>query len=64
LIAEFCISSSLVHENIIKTVDLIQDEKKDWCVVMEYAAGGDLYSRVHSRSLTDPAEINWYVHSC
>jgi hypothetical protein len=26
LIAEFCISSTLDHENVVKTVDLIQDE--------------------------------------
>ncbi|KAI9340026.1 hypothetical protein DFJ73DRAFT_845760 [Zopfochytrium polystomum] len=60
LIAEFCISSSLDHENVIKTVDLIQDEKKKWCVVMEYAAGGDLYARIHSGTLTDVAEVNCY----
>lgn len=60
LIAEFCISSSLDHENIIKTVDLIQDEKKKWCVVMEYAAGGDLYARIHSGTLSDPQEIGCY----
>ncbi|KAJ1565942.1 serine/threonine-protein kinase HAL4/sat4, partial [Cladochytrium tenue] len=60
LIAEFCISSSLEHENIIRTVDLIQDEKKRWCVVMEYASGGDLYARIHSGTLTDNNEINCY----
>ncbi|KAJ3330820.1 serine/threonine-protein kinase HAL4/sat4 [Blyttiomyces sp. JEL0837] len=60
LIAEFCISSSLDHDNVIKTVDLIQDERKQWCVVMEYAAGGDLYSRIHAGTLTDAGEINCY----
>ncbi|KAJ3103976.1 serine/threonine-protein kinase HAL4/sat4 [Phlyctochytrium planicorne] len=60
LVAEFCISSTLDHPNVIKTVDLIQDEKKKWCVVMEYCAGGDLFARIHSGTLTDPEEINCY----
>ncbi|RKO82935.1 hypothetical protein BDK51DRAFT_51741 [Blyttiomyces helicus] len=59
LIAEFCISSTLHNENVVSTVDLIQDEKRQWCVVMEYCAGGDLYSRIHSGSLTDSSEVNW-----
>ncbi|KAJ3321996.1 serine/threonine-protein kinase HAL4/sat4 [Blyttiomyces sp. JEL0837] len=60
LIAEFCISSSLDHENIIKTVDLIEDERKEWCVVMEFAAGGDLYSKIRNGQLKDQMEINCY----
>ena len=27
---------------------------------MEYCAGGDLYSRIQSGTLTNPDEINWY----
>ncbi|KAJ3129264.1 serine/threonine-protein kinase HAL4/sat4 [Nowakowskiella sp. JEL0407] len=60
LVAEFCISSTLEHENVVKTVDLIQDEKKQWCVVMEYCESGDLYSRIHSGTLTEANEINCY----
>ncbi|ORY49864.1 Pkinase-domain-containing protein [Rhizoclosmatium globosum] len=60
LIAEFCISSTLDHENIIKTVDLIQDDKKRWCVVMEYAEGGDLYSKISGGLLTDPDTIDCF----
>ena len=60
LIAEFCISSSLDHENVVKTVDLIQDNKKQWCVVMEYCSGGDLYSRVSNGSLKNYVEIDCY----
>ncbi|KAI8811943.1 kinase-like domain-containing protein, partial [Cladochytrium replicatum] len=60
LVSEFCISSSLEHSNVVKTVDLIQDDKKQWCVVMEYVAGGDLYSRIHSGTLTESAEIFCY----
>ncbi|KAI8833556.1 kinase-like domain-containing protein, partial [Chytridium lagenaria] len=60
LVAEFCISSTLDHPNVVKTVDLIQDEKKKWCVVMEYCAGGDLFTRIHSGTLTETDEINCY----
>ncbi|KAH9814440.1 kinase-like domain-containing protein [Melampsora americana] len=35
LTSEFCISSTLHHENIVETVDLVQDENQHWC---EYAA--------------------------
>ena len=31
LTSEFCISSSLHHENVIETVDLIRNENNQWC---------------------------------
>ncbi|ANB11998.1 serine/threonine protein kinase SAT4 [Sugiyamaella lignohabitans] len=46
LTSEFCISSSLHHPNIIQTLDLLQDAKGEYCEVMEYCAGGDLYSLI------------------
>lgn len=46
LTSEFCISSSLHHNNVIETLDLIQDAKGEYCEVMEYCAGGDLYSLI------------------
>jgi protein-serine/threonine kinase len=46
LTSEFCISSSLRHPNIIHTLDLLQDAKGDYCEVMEYCAGGDLYTLI------------------
>lgn len=46
LTAEFCISSSLRHPNVIHTLDLVQDSKGDYCEVMEFCAGGDLYTLV------------------
>lgn len=52
LTSEFCISSSLDHPNIVKTVDLIKDEFGDWCEVMEYCPGGDLYSVIRNGSMT------------
>ncbi|KAG0360674.1 kinase-like domain-containing protein [Gamsiella multidivaricata] len=46
LTSEFCISSTLHHENIVETVDLVQDEQHHWCEVMEYCRGGDLYNAI------------------
>ncbi|KAI9189631.1 hypothetical protein H9P43_001064 [Blastocladiella emersonii ATCC 22665] len=55
--AEFCISSSLHHVNVVQTLDLIQDEHHHWCEVMEYCPGGDLFSVIQGgRMSTD--EIN------
>ncbi|CAR30552.1 serine/threonine protein kinase SAT4 [Lachancea thermotolerans CBS 6340] len=46
LTSEFCISSSLKHTNIIRTLDLFQDAKGDYCQVMEYCYGGDLFTLI------------------
>ncbi|KAF9921414.1 serine/threonine-protein kinase HAL4/sat4 [Linnemannia zychae] len=46
LTSEFCISSTLHHENVVETVDLVQDEQHHWCEVMEYCCGGDLYNTI------------------
>lgn len=46
LTSEFCISSTLHHVNIVETVDLVQDENRHWCEVMEYCPGGDLYAAI------------------
>ncbi|KAF9898596.1 serine/threonine-protein kinase HAL4/sat4 [Lobosporangium transversale] len=46
LTSEFCISSTLHHENVVETVDLVQDEQQHWCEVMEYCCGGDLYNAI------------------
>ncbi|CAG8610695.1 9216_t:CDS:2, partial [Funneliformis mosseae] len=57
LTSEFCISSTLQHINVVRTVDLIQDENHNWCEVMEYCVGGDLYTAIKSGHMT-PLEIN------
>ncbi|KAF5356277.1 hypothetical protein D9756_004366 [Leucocoprinus leucothites] len=46
LTAEFCISSTLHHPNVVETVDLVQDESMHWCEVMEFCPGGDLYAAI------------------
>ncbi|KAG8928376.1 serine/threonine-protein kinase HAL4/sat4 [Tulasnella sp. 418] len=56
LTAEFCISSTLHHMNIVETVDLVQDENQHWCEVMEYCPGGDLYAAI-KRGGMSPSEV-------
>ncbi|PNS15343.1 hypothetical protein CAC42_602 [Sphaceloma murrayae] len=58
--AEFCISSSLRHPNVIHTLDLLADAKGDYCEVMEFCAGGDLYSLVLSAQKLEVAEADCY----
>ncbi|KAI8979131.1 kinase-like domain-containing protein [Mycotypha africana] len=60
IISEFCISSSLQHPNIVKTIDLVLDEKNRFCTVMEYCSGGDLYNFIKEGRLTCIDEINGY----
>ena len=60
LTSEFCISSSLRHPNIIHTLDLLQDAKGDYCEVMEYCAGGDLYTLVLAAGSLQVVEADCY----
>jgi len=55
LTAEFCISSTLHHPNIVETVDLVQDENQHWCEVMEFCPGGDLYAAIKKGGMS-PSE--------
>ncbi|KAK5148816.1 hypothetical protein LTR04_000470 [Oleoguttula sp. CCFEE 6159] len=58
--SEFCISSSLRHPNVIHTLDLLQDAKGDYCEVMEFCAGGDLYSLILAAGKLEVAEADCY----
>ncbi|PGG95719.1 HAL protein kinase [Polytolypa hystricis UAMH7299] len=60
LTSEFCISSSLRHPNIIRTLDLMQDARGEYCEVMEYCAGGDLYTLVLSAGKLEVGEADCY----
>lgn len=60
LTSEFCISSSLRHPNIIHTLDLLQDAKGDYCEVMEFCAGGDLYTLILAAGKLELAEADCY----
>ncbi|ORY26238.1 kinase-like domain-containing protein [Naematelia encephala] len=56
LTSEFCISSTLHHQNVVETVDLVQDEAHHWCEVMEYCPGGDLYAAIKKGGMSS-AEV-------
>jgi protein-serine/threonine kinase len=60
LTSEFCISSSLKHLNIIDTLDLLKDAKGDYCEVMEYCAGGDLYTLIITSGKLEYAEADCF----
>ncbi|KAK7949675.1 hypothetical protein PG988_016314 [Apiospora saccharicola] len=60
LTAEFCISSSLRHPNVIHTLDLLKDQKGDYCEVMEYCSGGDLYTLVLAAGKLEVQEADCY----
>ncbi|KAF2273186.1 Pkinase-domain-containing protein [Westerdykella ornata] len=60
LTAEFCISSSMQHPNVINTLDLLQDDKGVYCEVMEYCSGGDLYTLVLSAGQLEVVEADCF----
>lgn len=60
LTSEFCISSSLRHPNVIHTLDLLKDAKGDYCEVMEFCAGGDLYTLVLAAGKLEVLEADCY----
>ncbi|KAH7118492.1 kinase domain-containing protein [Dactylonectria macrodidyma] len=60
LTAEFCISSSLRHPNVIHTLDLLKDAKGDYCEVMEFCAGGDLYTLILSSGKLEAQEADCF----
>ncbi|CAI5755749.1 unnamed protein product [Candida verbasci] len=60
LTSEFCISSSLKHINIIDTLDLLKDAKGDYCEVMEFCSGGDLYTLIIASGKLEYAEADCF----
>ncbi|KAI9320653.1 kinase-like domain-containing protein [Dichotomocladium elegans] len=52
---EYCISKVVSnHPNIVKTLDLLIDEKGRWCTVMEYCSGGDLFTLLSEQRTAMP----------
>ncbi len=45
------------HENIVHTVDLIQNEQGKWCQIMEYCPGGDLLHKASTVGFSCDEEI-------
>jgi protein-serine/threonine kinase len=60
LTAEFCISSSLHHQNVVATLDLLQDAKGVYCQIMEYCSGGDLHTVILTAGQLEETEADCF----
>lgn len=60
LAQEFCILSSLENVHIIRTLDLLKDARGDYCEVMEYCSGGDLYTLIVSAGKLEYIEADCF----
>lgn len=60
LTAEFCISSSLHHQNVVATLDLLQDAKGVYCQIMEYCSGGDLHTIILTAGQLEEMEADCF----
>ncbi|KAI3570563.1 kinase-like domain-containing protein [Fusarium oxysporum f. sp. albedinis] len=61
LAAEFCVLSELRHPNVIRTLELLADVKGNYCQVMEYCEGGDLFTLVHSAGKLEVEEADCFL---
>ncbi|EWY79657.1 serine/threonine protein kinase [Fusarium oxysporum NRRL 32931] len=60
LTAEFCVLSELRHPNVIRTLELLTDARGNYCQVMEYCEGGDLFTLVHSAGKLEVQEADCF----
>ncbi|KAK7421578.1 serine/threonine-protein kinase HAL4/sat4 [Neonectria punicea] len=59
--AEFSISSSLRHPNIIHCTDLFKDESSgNYCLVMELCSGGDLFTAITSVGMFEALQADCF----
>ncbi|KAJ5240562.1 serine/threonine-protein kinase HAL4/sat4 [Penicillium citrinum] len=59
--AEFSISSSLRHRNIVRTFDLINIYGDNICEVLEYCSGGDLHSLLAAKGPLKNEEADCFL---
>ncbi|KAI8075838.1 kinase-like domain-containing protein [Gilbertella persicaria] len=57
LTSEFCISSTFSHPNVVQTIDLVLDDKKRYCTVMEYCPGGDLFTIIMTERMSETEKV-------
>lgn len=66
-IREALILRNLNHPNIIKFRDAYTTKKKKLCIVMDYADGGDMQSKIKERNgriFTEDQVLDWFVQIC
>lgn len=59
--AEFSISSSLRHRNIVQTFELIEIYDDAFCEILEYCSGGDLHSLVATKGRLENEEADCFL---
>lgn len=57
---EYSISSSLHHQNIVQTLDLLLDNRGNLCQVTEYCAGGDLHTLISTSGTLEKLEADCF----
>ncbi|EWY79639.1 HAL protein kinase [Fusarium oxysporum NRRL 32931] len=60
LTAEFCVVVELRHPNVIRMLELLTNEKGNYCQVMEYCEGGDLFTLVYSAGKLEREEAGCF----
>lgn len=60
VMSEYRISSELRHPNVIRTLDLLHDEKEMTYTVMEFCAGGSLYMWIRSAGKFEVQEADCF----
>jgi NIMA (never in mitosis gene a)-related kinase len=66
-IREALILQHLKHPNIISFRDAYTTKKQKLCIVMDFADGGDLQSKIKERAgrpFTEDEVLNWFVQIC
>ncbi|RJE20755.1 serine threonine protein kinase [Aspergillus sclerotialis] len=58
--AEFSITSSLRHQNVVRTFDLLQTDNDRLCECLEYCSGGDLHSLIVAKRQLGEAESDCF----
>ena len=57
---EYFVSSSICHPNILRTTDVLHNERGDLCLVMDFCAGGDLHTLITRSGRLDPSEADCF----
>ncbi len=61
VLAEFRLANQLQHGNVIRVMELFQDEQNSFHEVMEFCAGGDLLSLIYSTGELEVTGANRFL---
>jgi serine/threonine protein kinase len=60
IVSEFSIASSLHHQNVVRTFELVPLDVGNFCECMEYCSGGDLHSLITTSGRLMEAEADCF----